>query len=47
MLAYKRYADVPLRFTIAGFPNLFLLRGPDTGLGHNSVLLMIEARVSA
>jgi len=30
---------------IAGFPNFFLLLGPNTGLGHNSVLLMIEAQV--
>lgn len=31
--------------TVAGFPNLFLLFGPNTGLGHNSVLLMIEAQI--
>ena len=30
----------------AGFPNLFFLLGPNTGLGHNSVLLMIEAQVN-
>lgn len=30
---------------VAGFPNLFLLLGPNTGLGHNSVVLMIEAQV--
>ena len=29
----------------AGFPNLFLLLGPNTGLGHNSVLLMVEAQI--
>ncbi len=28
---------------IAGFPNFFILLGPHTGLGHNSVVLMIEA----
>ena len=33
-----------LGVTVAGFPNLFLLLGPNTGLGHNSVLLMIEAQ---
>jgi cation diffusion facilitator CzcD-associated flavoprotein CzcO len=27
------------------FPNLFLLLGPNTGLGHNSVVLMIEAQM--
>jgi cation diffusion facilitator CzcD-associated flavoprotein CzcO len=26
-----------------GFPNLFMLLGPTTILGHHSVLLMIEA----
>jgi len=30
---------------VAGFPNLFLLLGPNTALGHNSVLLMIEAQI--
>ncbi|WP_433608738.1 flavin-containing monooxygenase [Dactylosporangium sp. CA-139114] len=32
--------------TVAGFPNLFLLLGPNTGLGHNSVVLMIEAQIA-
>jgi cation diffusion facilitator CzcD-associated flavoprotein CzcO len=31
--------------TVAGFPNLFLLLGPNTGVGSTSVLLMIEAQV--
>jgi cation diffusion facilitator CzcD-associated flavoprotein CzcO len=31
--------------TVAGFPNLFLMMGPNTGLGHSSVLLMLEAQV--
>jgi cation diffusion facilitator CzcD-associated flavoprotein CzcO len=34
-----------LGLAVAGFPNFFLLLGPNTGLGHNSVLLMIEAQV--
>ncbi len=29
---------------VAGFPNLFLLLGPNTGLGHNSVVYMAEAQ---
>jgi hypothetical protein len=32
--------------TVAGFPNLFFLVGPNTGLGHNSMVLMIEAQVA-
>jgi cation diffusion facilitator CzcD-associated flavoprotein CzcO len=31
-----------LGITMAGFPELYLLLGPNTGLGHNSVILMIE-----
>lgn len=31
--------------TVAGYPNLFLLLGPNTGLGHTSVVLMIEAQL--
>jgi len=31
--------------TTAGFPNLFTLTGPNTGLGHNSQVFMIEAQV--
>jgi cation diffusion facilitator CzcD-associated flavoprotein CzcO len=30
---------------VSGFPNLFFLMGPNTALGHNSVLLMIEAQI--
>jgi cation diffusion facilitator CzcD-associated flavoprotein CzcO len=32
--------------TLAGFPNLFLMTGPNTGIGHTSVLLMIEAQMN-
>ena len=31
--------------TVAGFPNLFLLWGPNTNLAHTSVVFMIEAQV--
>jgi cation diffusion facilitator CzcD-associated flavoprotein CzcO len=30
---------------VSGFPNFFMLLGPNTGLGHNSVVIMIEAQV--
>lgn len=33
-----------LGITVSGFPNLFLLMGPNTGLGHNSMIFMIEAQ---
>ena len=31
---------------MAGFPNLFLLVGPNTGLGHNSIVYMIESQIA-
>ena len=31
---------------IAGFPNLFLLLGPNTGLGHSSMVYMIESQIA-
>jgi cation diffusion facilitator CzcD-associated flavoprotein CzcO len=34
-----------LGLSVAGFPNFFMLLGPNTGLGHNSVLLMVEAQI--
>ncbi|WP_210492435.1 NAD(P)/FAD-dependent oxidoreductase [Patulibacter sp. SYSU D01012] len=32
--------------TVAGFPNLFMMVGPNTGLGHNSIIYMIESQVA-
>ena len=32
--------------TVAGFPNLFMLVGPNTGLGHNSIVFMIESQLN-
>jgi cation diffusion facilitator CzcD-associated flavoprotein CzcO len=29
---------------VAGYPNLFFLIGPNTGLGHNSIVFMIESQ---
>ena len=31
--------------TVAGYPNYFMLMGPNSGLGHNSILFMIESQV--
>ncbi|HVU06049.1 MAG TPA: NAD(P)/FAD-dependent oxidoreductase [Polyangiaceae bacterium] len=30
--------------TVPGFPNFFLLTGPNTGLGHNSIVYMLESQ---
>jgi cation diffusion facilitator CzcD-associated flavoprotein CzcO len=43
--AWQGSPKTHLGIAAAGFPNLFFLLGPNTGLGHNSVLLMIEAQV--
>ncbi len=32
--------------TVAGFPNLFILVGPNTGLGHTSMIYMIESQLA-
>ena len=34
-----------LGITVSGFPNMFLLVGPNTGLGHSSMVFMIERQV--
>ncbi|HEX4354632.1 MAG TPA: NAD(P)/FAD-dependent oxidoreductase, partial [Polyangiales bacterium] len=38
-------AEAYLGVTINGFPNLFMLTGPNTGLGHNSMVYMIESQL--
>ena len=43
--AWGKRMTAYLGVTVAGFPNFFILLGPNTGLGHNSVVLMIEAQV--
>ena len=32
--------------TVHGFPNLFFVVGPNTGLGHSSMVFMIESQVA-
>jgi cation diffusion facilitator CzcD-associated flavoprotein CzcO len=32
--------------TVSGFPNLFFVVGPNTGLGHSSMVYMIESQVA-
>jgi len=43
--AWKDGAEAYLGTSVAGFPNLFMVVGPNTGLGHSSMILMIEAQV--
>lgn len=44
--AWKNGAESYYGITTKGFPNLFQLLGPNTVLGHNSVIFMIEAQVN-
>ncbi len=43
---WKDGAEAYLGTTVAGFPNLFLLVGPNTGLGHNSMVFIIESQIA-
>ena len=38
--------EAHLGTAIAGFPNFFLLIGPNTGLGHSSMVFMIESQIA-
>jgi cation diffusion facilitator CzcD-associated flavoprotein CzcO len=38
-------AEAHLGITVPSFPNLFVLYGPNTNLGHNSILFMVERQV--
>jgi cation diffusion facilitator CzcD-associated flavoprotein CzcO len=41
----ERGLEAYLGTAVAGFPNLFILVGPNTGLGHSSMVYMIESQV--
>ncbi|PTQ89013.1 flavin-containing monooxygenase [Agitococcus lubricus] len=42
--AWRDGAEAYLGITVSGFPNLFLLYGPNTNLGHNSIVYMLESQ---
>jgi cation diffusion facilitator CzcD-associated flavoprotein CzcO len=42
--AWRDGAEAYLGISVAGFPNLFLLYGPNTNLGHNSIVFMLESQ---
>lgn len=44
--AWRDGAEAYLGTMVAGFPNLFLIVGPNTGLGSSSMVLMIESQVA-
>jgi cation diffusion facilitator CzcD-associated flavoprotein CzcO len=39
-------AEAYLGTSVSGFPNLFMLVGPNTGLGHSSMIFMIESQIA-
>jgi len=43
--AWQSGPEAYLGTTVSGFPNLFFLIGPNTGLGHNSMVYMIESQI--
>ena len=42
--AWAKGPEAYLGLTVAGFPNLFMMYGPNTNLGHNSIIYMLEAQ---
>jgi cation diffusion facilitator CzcD-associated flavoprotein CzcO len=43
---WRSGAKAYLGTTVAGFPNLFLLYGPNTNLGHSSIVYMLESQIN-
>ena len=44
--AWDGSPNAHLGTAVAGFPNLFILLGPNTGLGHSSMVYMIESQIA-
>jgi cation diffusion facilitator CzcD-associated flavoprotein CzcO len=44
--AWRDGAEAYLGTTVSGFPNFFVIFGPNTGLGHNSMIHMIESQLN-
>jgi cation diffusion facilitator CzcD-associated flavoprotein CzcO len=39
-------SEAYLGLSVSGFPNLFMMYGPNTNLGHNSIIFMIECQAN-
>jgi cation diffusion facilitator CzcD-associated flavoprotein CzcO len=44
--AWRQGPQAYLGASVAGFPNFFMLIGPNTGLGHTSMIYMIESQLT-
>ncbi|WP_288109169.1 NAD(P)/FAD-dependent oxidoreductase [Limnobacter sp.] len=42
---WSEYPRAYLGTTVPGFPNLFIVTGPNTGIGHTSAIFVIEAQM--
>lgn len=43
---WRAGAEAYLGMAVAGFPNLFMLYGPNTNLGHSSIVFMLESQIA-
>jgi cation diffusion facilitator CzcD-associated flavoprotein CzcO len=43
---WREGAEAYLGITVAGFPNFFMLYGPNTNLGGNSIIYMLEGQIA-
>ena len=41
---WRHGAEAHLGMAVSGFPNFFMLYGPNTNLGHNSIIFMVECQ---
>jgi cation diffusion facilitator CzcD-associated flavoprotein CzcO len=44
--AWRDGAEAYLGITVSGFPNFFMLYGPNTNLGGNSIIYMLEGQIA-
>lgn len=44
--AWRQGAQAYLGMTVPGFPNFFMLYGPNTNLGHSSIVYMLESQIA-
>lgn len=44
--AWRHGPTAYLGCSVPGFPNLFMITGPNSGLGHNSMVYMIESHIA-
>jgi acetyl esterase/lipase len=44
--AWRDGASAYLGLAVPGFPNFFMLYGPNTNLGHNSIIVMLESQIA-